>query len=474
MRQIRKYQKDKGRILNSNKLLYHSIPIGCILALLLLGSICINPLGLSFGDDSNEVYAEEGISELADTGISLTISGNLNETINADTKNVAYRAHTVKATASSIDSYSLSISYTDGSTSLRNSDANVSIGDVASSGVSGNSMQANTWGWGWSDSASTNNSDITYRPISTSQSIIKSDNSPVNNTANIEGKLAFAAKFPEGSAAGHYTANVLVSFAIEPKAITVIPFGGMTTMQEINSLYCSGISEGVEGRLEDTRDGKLYWVAKLKDGNCWMTQNLDYDGGGTKVTDLSATGLPTSAGYYDPGEKYCSNDETGKCDLTISNNNGHDAVGNYYNWFAATNGTGNASMTSGNATGSVCPDGWSLPQGNNNSTGSFGGLTTAAGVGNNAAGSNTLRAAPYYYVYNGSVNGKNLNDVGVTGLYWSSTASTSGNALYLALKDNYVNPLDGNYYDSYTRYLGIAVRCVSNGHFGGGDVAPNE
>ena len=27
----------------------------------------------------------------------------------------------------------------------------------------------------------------------------------------------------------------------------------------------------------DTRDGKSYWVAKLKDGHCWMTQNLALD-----------------------------------------------------------------------------------------------------------------------------------------------------------------------------------------------------
>jgi uncharacterized protein (TIGR02145 family) len=30
-------------------------------------------------------------------------------------------------------------------------------------------------------------------------------------------------------------------------------------------------------QLIDVRDDKLYWVAKLKDNNCWMTQNLDLD-----------------------------------------------------------------------------------------------------------------------------------------------------------------------------------------------------
>lgn len=30
-------------------------------------------------------------------------------------------------------------------------------------------------------------------------------------------------------------------------------------------------------QMMDKRDNKIYWVAKLADGNVWMTQNLDYD-----------------------------------------------------------------------------------------------------------------------------------------------------------------------------------------------------
>ena len=32
-----------------------------------------------------------------------------------------------------------------------------------------------------------------------------------------------------------------------------------------------------EGVVMDLRDGKSYWIAKLADGRCWMTQNLDLD-----------------------------------------------------------------------------------------------------------------------------------------------------------------------------------------------------
>lgn len=72
-------------------------------------------------------------------------------------------------------------------------------------------------------------------------------------------------------------------------------------MQEITKDKCSSssIKAGTEGRLKDSRDNKIYWVAKLKDGLCWMTQNLDYDGGGTQTTNFYNNSA--SAQYYNPG-----------------------------------------------------------------------------------------------------------------------------------------------------------------------------
>lgn len=51
------------------------------------------------------------------------------------------------------------------------------------------------------------------------------------------------------------------------------------TMQEMTAEVCNSedTTVGQTKRLRDTRDGNYYWVAKLKDGNCWMTQNLDYN-----------------------------------------------------------------------------------------------------------------------------------------------------------------------------------------------------
>ncbi len=57
----------------------------------------------------------------------------------------------------------------------------------------------------------------------------------------------------------------------------------ITYMQEMTSGICNRSKMDVNKniyeskRLIDKRDGKHYWVTKLSDGKCWMTQNLDLD-----------------------------------------------------------------------------------------------------------------------------------------------------------------------------------------------------
>ena len=49
-------------------------------------------------------------------------------------------------------------------------------------------------------------------------------------------------------------------------------------MQDMTTDICSRIlAFDDEAKLVDTRDGKVYFVTKAKDGKCWMTQNLDLD-----------------------------------------------------------------------------------------------------------------------------------------------------------------------------------------------------
>ena len=81
------------------------------------------------------------------------------------------------------------------------------------------------------------------------------------------------------------------------------------SMQDMDSTICASVDRkgiATATQLVDMRDNSLYWVAKLDDDNCWMTQNLDLDIGGTNVVALTSenTDISTTAsgsGIYSAG-----------------------------------------------------------------------------------------------------------------------------------------------------------------------------
>ena len=138
-----------------------------------------------------------------------------------------------------------------------------------------------------------------------------------------------------------------------------------------------------------------------------MTQNLDYDiksdtnevaviGGTTTTWDLTSTYAPqttstsvfsdassTGTYSYDPGNYYLPSG-SGTATLTegldSDSTNLHYHLDNYYQWNAATAGSG-GTITSQDATSSICPAGWRLPTSNSYTEEySFGKLTNAYGL----------------------------------------------------------------------------------------------
>ena len=225
----------------------------------------------------------------------------------------------------------------------------------------------------------------------------------------------------------------------------------ITTMQEMTSLVCASSEIGDTNTLTDTRDGETYTVRKHEDGNCWMTQNLRLAGEKTLTPAdsdvVSDYTLPASdingfdeSNYY-ASQMYYAGDETN---------------GAYYSWTAATAGTGDASLTKGDAPSSICPKGWKLPP--NSGNGSYTNFTSATGITNNADGSNKIRSAPYNFPYAGDVYNGSLFNVGSLGLYWSRTvfSGNSQNAYLLVFNSSNVYPADGS-----IRYYGFSVRCVA-------------
>ena len=288
-------------------------------------------------------------------------------------------------------------------------------------------------------------------------------------------------------------------------------------MQHMTPEICASASEGETKQLIDWRDGKTYWVAKLADGNCWMTQNLELDLSTStpltsELSDVTSSWTPTSNTYtsaqsgdrnnttaqsYNLGKyvwktpnstNYCQPDTNfseSSCspywqnvsswipmaeyrtdgvtyDASSQTYDAHYLAGNYYSYVAATAGTG-ASATSNltKATDSICPKGFELPTSGssfNSTPGSFYNLlTNAYSIGSNTTGGTAMRSAPLFFVRSGYVNPSNyLFNAGYDGYCWSSVAYSSAYAYYLYFSSSYVNP-------SYnvSRYYGQSVRCVA-------------
>ncbi len=291
-------------------------------------------------------------------------------------------------------------------------------------------------------------------------------------------KLYFAAKATPESPAGHYRTQVMLSLVANPKVV-VKKFSNITKMSELTSKICKNtetppafLDDGTTvntnvptKQLIDDREGSngtKYWVAKLADGDCWMTQNMAYDG------------ISNTSGYFNNTKKnillvpnnmnnptsYTEKPTTG---YTISESpnmstvldeatktyNGHYLMGNYY---ATTNNQAiDACTFSNNAD-------WKLPDSTNtNATAahhSFGRLLGTYNVPDSGAGSLTLRKPPFFFLYTGYYDGS-FTYIGSYGNY----RSTSGGKM-LFLHDSFANPVHSH---AVSSSYGYSVRCVVSG-----------
>ena len=309
------------------------------------------------------------------------------------------------------------------------------------------------------------------------------------------------------------------SFTVSLPDIKGPVFNGIKTMQEMTPQICADAQENDTTRLEDARDGKMYWVAKLADGNCWMTQNLELDlSTDTPLTrelsDVSEAWIPsrdtyesaqngvdnitldqswnlgkyvwktpTSSGSCSPdadlGGSQCSpywqDVSSGWTPMTEYRTDGvtynantqtydaHYLAGNYYSYVAATAGTGTSATSNlTKATDSICPKGFELPTSGssfNSTSGSFYNLlTNAYSISSNTTDGTAIRSAPLFFVRSGYVSPYShfLGSAGYRGYYWSSVADSSSRAYYLYFYSSNVNPSS-----STNRHNGQPVRCVA-------------
>lgn len=432
-------------------------------------------------------------------------------------------AQTATITVGNTDGYTV---YVSGNTNLTGrNNTNHKIPSITSSKTLGS--MSNEWGYYGvlGDNEASYNPGTSFKAMTTSQQSVGTGGA-TSSSVTKKLTLFYGARVNSSAAEDFYGNTVTLSVVAQPRTVTttVTKFNGITTMQEMTSIICKNAAENDTARLRDTRDGKYYWVTKLLDGNCWMSQNLDFNISTSNVTTATsdvtsnwtssstyparATVTSMTAGSTTNTETYswdlgdyviidptattaCTANNTGlsactgqfiavgsrtaSTDPNFYQKNGatynateydaHYLAGNYYQWNAATAGTG-GTITNQNATGSICPKNWKLPSSGDNTTkGTLGYLLSQYGVASSLSGTSSVNnntynivQSPLFLVRSGYIwtSDRQFYNAGLIGRYWSSRAySSTDSAYYLTFNNGSVGSSGHN-----SRYNGYSLRCL--------------
>lgn len=377
--------------------------------------------------------------------------------------------------------------------------------------ATGTATSGNTSNWAMKVTGTGATGFTTFQPIPSVATNVAGDDNPV---ANATLNTTYQVFISSTQQADTYTGQVTYTLAhpyeqappptLEDVFDAVVGVENKTTyngqqyykMQDMTASICSqaGVKgEGSQMQLLDDRtnsDGTkgVYWVTKLDDDNCWMTQNLDLDieAGRTYTsadTDLanstigtswtptaststtsswtSSTTVPSS---YNPGNLYWNgwvttgggtlSDRT-TTDPSATSGGTHYHIGNYYNWTAAVAMNDSSSYTTQytDVNQSICPAGWRLPTYSDNK--SYQNLVSMQSL--TAGTSGNIQNSPVYFVYGGGWSGS-TRSVGYSGYYWSSSVVGNSNIAYrLSFNaDGFLDPQNNS-----LRGNGCLMRCVA-------------
>lgn len=282
----------------------------------------------------SETHAEASLSRSATTDVSVAVT-DLNALELHPDLNQGFSTSTSQLTISttSPDGFSILLSSQDNNlTSTNVSDTTNSIKSLSAASIS-SEFDDNTWGYYLGTHSP--DDETVYQPIPTTATTIFNTDKP---TTAQNYQLTFGAKVDASLAAGIYNTNLLVSVVANPSKLGAL--GQITYLQEMTPEICENTADYVDKdhyatkQLIDNRDNKKYWVAKLADGNCWMTQNLalDIDSNNYK-TQLTSSNTDIPANYSWP---YAMNPTVGynyqygnpSADFTNSWNYGNYTISN--------------------------------------------------------------------------------------------------------------------------------------------------
>jgi uncharacterized protein (TIGR02145 family) len=345
-----------------------------------------------------------------------------------------------------------------------------------------------------------------YLPFSTSIELDTADGPTNGRTSTI----TFGAKANVEQPAGAYELEInFAAVANYSPPIDYCANASYDCMQEIVASDCTTVAK----RVIDRRDGNMYSIQRLADGNCWMLDNLSLDlvetdiailRGNTNASDLAlsylkgeskrdietepngnyaTTGVAywttksnnlnssplilTSGNCYsaDACANYPSEKAWNKNSIITSYGIGSGAIGVYYNFCAASAGSycycdgDSECISKGDASEDICPSGWRMPTGGANTVAIDGKGELSALLA--AYNGNQTAIDPGSFQYNLSTPFSGFIALGTAyaqgnhGSLWSSTRYTNTNMYYARVHSvsAFIQVNDGRYY-------GNSVRCL--------------
>ena len=336
--------------------------------------------------------------------------------------------------------YTLTLEDTDNNSSM----TSTTVSDVVTSDFAGAKTSAtmgdNTWGY------SLNQTDYYYIPVNGNPAAIKRTSTVMSGDYD-RTAVEFGVKTGMLLTAGTYADSVLFTAYVNGADGDPVEANAPVISNPGYVSPCKTAPYVSNGVLTDPRDGKTYTVKALKDGKCWMTQNLALID--AELTSANSN-LPEGETFTVPASSTDNFSPSNHNAAYLQSEAGYGAL---YSFYTATAGWGTTSVTSGNSPKDICPKGWRMPTGGGN--GEYMALMTDYYPGTHYA-DQTPFANELGYILSGSIDYSTLSAQGERGFYWTSTAYSANNANFFYISKSNINPNN-----DFAKYYGYAVRCVA-------------
>ena len=472
----------------------------------IVGILAIDMVVAGFLLSSTFVSADDSVVDEVNitVPVSCSMSGVGMNTHNAEINNGQYNSSigetTLKALCNDNEGFAIyAIGYTD-DTDGKNVLTNTTLGSTYDI-ITGTAISGDTSNWAMKLSTITTptptypvaiqNSFDAFHNVPDDYTLVAKRTSATDIGQNAEGsilKTTYQAYISKTQPAGTYAGQVKYVLMHPHNSVAPDEFHGKT-MQTVSE-WGDRVAMGQTTTVIDSRDGKEYTIARLADGQLWMTKNLRLDIGSADIT-AENTNNPTqeflnASSSATPSSEWCTDansaclDEIKYNTSNINNqtidSDGHtyDEYGMYYNYYAATAGNGNSGSTDEVVRGDICPAGWHLPSGTSTAygapatwTGEFWKMIADAGGGIASDNSNysdlvgvngvtRLKVSPYNFLFSGFYSGDSIRELG-GGYLWSSLKYGSTKSYIFSINSTSVAA-----FSDFFNYQGLPIRCVTN------------